>query len=403
MKKIFQFFILEPATVHSYISSIFGPSVSMSTVKRVPPPNPSPPHATPTVTVTVTTQNDSDYHSLLQYQKMLAVQGVDLATSSAKQLLSSPAIPAPQLDQSSPSKFTEYFSRSLAAQEALETQRSNDLHAVFERINQRMSAPESDEMDIDEPEDDQVSSAEQIRQLILQRKLPIPDNEHAKTVAILRGPASDEVLIEKFNIDITRYKIVCLKPATWLNDEAVNFYMCMLQELDEKRCKMNPNRLPSHYFNSFFMSKLLENEVYNYKNVKRWTKKFDIESKDKIFFPVNIHNTHWTLAVVYMQKKEIHYYDSMSGSGRNYLNALLKWVVDDIQDKKSKTLDPKEWKLLAPSAPQQRNGYDCGVFTITCADYITDNLPINEYDQADINSNRVKFAAAILRGSVNYA
>jgi Ulp1 family protease len=120
--------------------------------------------------------------------------------------------------------------------------------------------------------------------------------------------------------------------------------MNMLQERDKALCALpGTTRKSSHFFNSFFVSKLLEGDTYTYKNVKRWTKKFDIFSKEKVFFPVNISNTHWygapsvvlysvlfafrskffnsvdicdrTMMVAFMQKKKIVYYDSMGGSG----------------------------------------------------------------------------------------
>jgi len=144
---------------------------------------------------------------------------------------------------------------------------------------------------------------------------------------ILNNPGSHNVLFEKFGIDITRAKLLCLRPSTWLNDEAINFYMCLLMDRDEKRYEQQNNctkkRKSSHYFNSFFLVKLIMNEKYTYSNVKRWTKKFDVFQKDKIFIPVNINNSHWTMIVVFVQKKEIHYYDSMSGSGMRY----LKWIL----------------------------------------------------------------------------
>ena len=72
------------------------------------------------------------------------------------------------------------------------------------------------------------------------------------------------------------------------------------------------------------MEKLLPNGRYTYGNVKQWPKKFDVFKKDKIFIPVNINNTHWTLLVVYIQRKEIHYYDSMNGRGKEYAKAAMK-------------------------------------------------------------------------------
>ena len=79
---------------------------------------------------------------------------------------------------------------------------------------------------------------------------------------------------------------------------------------------------------------MISDKAYTYKNVARWSKKFDVFTFDKLYFPVNLSNTHWTLLVVYMQRKEIHYYDSMSGSGKKYLEGLLRWLVDEAQNKK---------------------------------------------------------------------
>ena len=84
------------------------------------------------------------------------------------------------------------------------------------------------------------------------------------------GRQSDSVqVIEKFDIPIDERKLSCLRPVTWLNDEIINFYMEMLRERDAALCATNKARKPSHFFNSFFIDKLLERKQYNYKNVKR--------------------------------------------------------------------------------------------------------------------------------------
>ncbi len=33
--------------------------------------------------------------------------------------------------------------------------------------------------------------------------------------------------------------------------------------------------------------------------------------------------------MVYVQRREIHYYDSMNGSGETYTEALRQWLVDE--------------------------------------------------------------------------
>ena len=52
---------------------------------------------------------------------------------------------------------------------------------------------------------------------------------------------------------------------------------------------------------------------------------------------------------------------------------LLRYLVDEAQHKKKQVLDVSEWTILPsdPATPQQQNGSDCGVFTSTCADFIS--------------------------------
>jgi sentrin-specific protease 1 len=254
--------------------------------------------------------------------------------------------------------------------------------------------------------DDEGMDVVQDSVLVAARCANLSGEERAAVEKLLTGSPNDHktVVVDKFNIDITVGKLVCLRRNTWLNDEVVNFYMAMLQERDARLCSASDGtRLPSHYFNSFFMTKLLENGQYNYGQVKRWSKKFDVFALDRVFIPINLNNTHWVMAVVFVQKKEIHYYDSMSGSGKRYLDAMLKWLVDEAREKKGEQLDKSQWKLIdrEQNVPQQQNGYDCGVFSIMCADYVSDNLPLS-YVQEDMQNNRVKIAAAIRRGHLTY-
>jgi Ulp1 family protease len=180
----------------------------------------------------------------------------------------------------------------------------------------------------------------------------------------------------------------------------------MLKERDELMCDKVATRKPSHFFSTHFVTRMLGPLVnqYDYPGVKRWTKKFDVFSYDKIFFPINIRNKHWTLLVVYVQESEIIYYDSINGAGDTYLKRFMQWVKDESREKNGMTIDENDWTLRSQlnCVPQQNNGCDCGVFSIICADFISDDLPLS-YSQNDMLAFRIKIAAAIIRGSLNYA
>lgn len=125
-------------------------------------------------------------------------------------------------------------------------------------------------------------------------KLSSIDKE--KIQEVFDGKDMNEEFIYAFATSMTRSKLLSLRPGRWLNDEIINFYYCMLQKRDYDLYTKDSNRLKSHYFSSFFMEKLLNTDhCYNYDYVKRWSKKFDIFSLHRIFIPINLNNTHWTL------------------------------------------------------------------------------------------------------------
>ena len=116
-----------------------------------------------------------------------------------------------------------------------------------------------------------------------------------------------------------------LKPKVWLNDEVIHYFLILLGKRDQVLCK-KLNRKRSHFFKSFFTSKLLDEYSYCYANVERWSNKVpgkDIFQLDKIICPVNIINSHWACAVIFVEEKRIQYCDSMCGSGLVTLKGLL--------------------------------------------------------------------------------
>ena len=137
------------------------------------------------------------------------------------------------------------------------------------------------------------------------RDIELTEDDRIELSALLSGPADHEVLIDKFQIDMTRKKISCLKPKTWLNDEVINFYVAMMMQEGGS----------IYSFSTFFMIKLYENENYTFKNVANWTKKVDIFRQKKVFIPINVANFHWVLVVIDITITTIIFYDGYKGHG----------------------------------------------------------------------------------------
>merc|ERR1719247_4074572 len=224
----------------------------------------------------------------------------------------------------------------------------------------------------------QAAAEAQVEALLKEQKKPkekpappiLSPDERKEAVALFKGDAGF-VIAEKFEIKLTRDKLRCLTDGQWLNDEVINFYMKMLQE----RCKEGNGYQQSYFCNSFFYTKLTEGGTYTYKNVARWTKraKVDVFALDLVFVPIHVHGIHWCMGVVDVPRKEVRYYDSMSGGDHGFGEHMLQWVADEHKDKKGKPLpDAGTWSVVRPqNVPQQENGNDCGVFMVTCAEYLS--------------------------------
>ena len=211
----------------------------------------------------------------------------------------------------------------------------------------------------------------------------------------------------------------------------IHFFLTVLGRRDQQMCTTNPERRRSHFFKSFFISQLLNEGhinpaiagTYEYKNVKRWSKKVpgkDIFQLDKIFFPINQDGMHWVCAVAYMQEHRIQFYDSFGSNGWNYLQHIFSYLQDEHLDKKKKPLLPnhhdhnnndvngtteqqqqQQWTLIPcqkESTPRQLNGHDCGVFMCMFIDFIAKDCPLL-FDQSHMTQCRERIALSILNGT----
>ena len=273
---------------------------------------------------------------------------------------------------------------------------------VQKEVKETTSATLAKGQHLESPTVIEVSEDEEEEQ---QNNYPIMDLSYAITIEdIFSGPSNNETLLINNYAVITRRDLLTLKGTSWLNDEVINFYMHMLQHRDIKLSEQNNTMLRSWFASSFFFVKLLNdgNDWYEYNAVRKWTRKIDIFSADKVLIPINLTNTHWTILVFYMLLKEIHYYDSRSGNGDKYIDYGLRWLADEIMDKKGIAIDINEWTQYQQEVhvPQQNNGYDCGMFVLMCARAIAYNQPFSSYHQRDVQRYRSMIGRHILQGSL---
>lgn len=215
--------------------------------------------------------------------------------------------------------------------------------------------------------------------------------------AVLRHEASK---VRLMGSDLAR-----LSPGCWLNDEIINLYMRLLQERDTRLHAEGKEKYPKcHFFNSFFLSKLYKDTgSYDYDSVRRWTvpgrlkaigqSRKSILDCDKIIVPVNQSNIHWVVAIIDLENKRFEYFDSLYGEDTTCLDHLSRYLMDEFKNKRNEERpDILDWPKAYPkSIPGQVNGYDCGVFLILFADYLSKGAKLN-FSQESIEDFRVKLA-----------
>ncbi len=110
---------------------------------------------------------------------------------------------------------------------------------------------------------------------------PLTDAERQRVDEAMEGEGPETEVIARVDSDTCqRRSLRSLLPGVWLRDEVIHHFFIMLSKRDEEICSQDASgRKRSHFFKSFFFTKLLNvghvtlDGVYEYRNVKRWSKK----------------------------------------------------------------------------------------------------------------------------------
>ncbi|KAJ2505176.1 SUMO1 sentrin specific peptidase 1 [Coemansia sp. RSA 2052] len=194
------------------------------------------------------------------------------------------------------------------------------------------------------------------------------------------------------NVPVTAHDVDTLGDGKWLNDEVINFYMQLIMSRSEK----NPKLPRVHAFNTFFYSTLRDQ---GYARVKRWTRRIKLFEMDLVVVPVHL-GVHWCCAVIDFRAKAVIYYDALLGDNQECLRLLMGYLHDESKDKLGTTFDDSGWTTRCDKQiPQQMNGYDCGVFAITFAEYVARDAPFS-FSQANCPALRRRVTYEIATGSL---
>ncbi|KAH8070918.1 hypothetical protein JL721_4835 [Aureococcus anophagefferens] len=241
-------------------------------------------------------------------------------------------------------------------------------------------------------------------------KQALSSSQLRRVARAIKDPDTQKVIKEKFDFEIMVYMAKRLADivdddanprANYLVDELINYYLKMLEQRHNDLVARE-GEMPCYFFNSFFIPKLLGTDAqsYDYAGVKRWTKKFDLFSCKRVFFPVNIVDTHWTLVMADLERKELAYFDGYGDDGESYLRGIRQYLRDEHEAEKGVPLsDEFTFVDTLSVTPVQRDANSCGVFVAFYANYLSLGLPLN-FSQADIPHLRQRMMSDILDGSL---
>jgi len=210
----------------------------------------------------------------------------------------------------------------------------------------------------------------------------------------LTGSLFTLVQLDKIPLSFDDFEL--LLPYEGLNDELTNSMSTIMRWRNEQTVAGN-QPAPTHYFFiTYFYTKLWHMNEYSYSIVQRWTKDFDVLNYDKIFFPINVSNSHWILAVLDKSAGTISVYDSLGVRKEIVGESWKRWVFDeaDFYDKHA-----RQWTIVHPRCRQQENCDDCAVFAVQNMNFIASRLALSTMMRSTAYYRR-RMAAELLASSI---
>ncbi|KAF0316574.1 ulp1 protease family protein [Colletotrichum asianum] len=259
------------------------------------------------------------------------------------------------------------------------------------RAEERRKAKEAEEERLRRTGGLRVPKKRLVKSLSIEWAAKVQDSIHADPQQVLAKTAE--------NVELRRHDFLKVVPETeWLNDEIVNGSLLWLDRYVNEAAGATDVKSTKRVclaMNSFFYKRLVDNGVQNTERALRryGVTKATFLSLETILMPICSGN-HWTLLVVRPQKRTVSHMDSLNPRGTStHTKRGLAWVQAVLGD----DFKADEWRVVKHEAPEQDNGYDCGVFTITNGICLALGLnAIDAYSKDELPLQRRRIAAMLL-------
>jgi sentrin-specific protease 1 len=216
----------------------------------------------------------------------------------------------------------------------------------------------------------------------------LSDEEQARVDQLLTDGAVG-VIKRIGNIELRLADLLRLRPERRLHDELINAYMDVLTSPAAPGQDEPPLRALA--FNSFFYGALRQG---GHAAVARWTRGIDLFDGRYAYVLVPIHycgadgtDDHWCLLAINLAWRRIDFYDSLYDRVHAIdLDLVRRYLCAEFNSHHDGDMLPCQWKLneTRTTAPQQQNGYDCGVFVCQIARALLHHQPLRSVKQSDM-------------------
>ncbi|CAG8624322.1 1274_t:CDS:2, partial [Ambispora gerdemannii] len=211
----------------------------------------------------------------------------------------------------------------------------------------------------------------------------LTENENSEMNGIIDNKNKNNVPISELgNVLVTADSLSTLDDKMYVSGDVISLYAKLINRRIEKRKTKSVNTQHEIKMTNTYFYPTLEKSVANgnFDRVLKWLPKVDIPdlyALEQLLIPVHlIRGKHWVLAVIDLKTKKIILYDSMAclnSIDRQKVGENLFRFVQEHRKASGLFNNSLEWDIvnLAPNTPQQPNHFDCGVYVILFADYLS--------------------------------
>ncbi|TXG69876.1 hypothetical protein EZV62_004811 [Acer yangbiense] len=194
---------------------------------------------------------------------------------------------------------------------------------------------------------------------------------------------SSEVIVDIGNLRVTRKSFRTLEPTKFLDSEIINLIPEYKTIMFKSRSSQLSWFLPTTY--AYIVFTCAEEQQYTLqKSLSKLRESYmsDLRRCQKIYIPINDLCNHWYLAVIDLINRDCQIWDSIPprrkedltrlNQVRKLMQSLDIVLADDITVAFPTSFSFTDFSILYAEAPNQPNGYDCGLFICM---FMDDNCP----------------------------